>query len=94
MVRRTTLSRRSVRASVAAALAGGFMLGFLGSCDDRFVAFTTFFDPCGTILANCLPGSFEVNAAGVGAFCVDPTCTVPGTCGPGQALGTITDICP
>lgn len=94
MVRRTTLSRRSVRASVAAALAGGFMLGFLGSCDDRFVAFTRFVDPCRTILANCLPGSFEVNAAEIGDFCVDPTCTVPGGCGLGQALGTITDVCP
>ncbi len=94
MVRRTTLSRRSVRASVAAALAGGFMLGFLGSCDDRFVAFTRFVDPCVTIFANCSQGSFEVNAAGVGDFCVDPGCTVPGACGGAQPLGTITDVCP
>lgn len=70
------------------------ILGFLGSCDDRLIAVTRFVDPCGTFLANCDPGDFEVRRADVGDFCVDPTCTVPGQCGDGQPLGTITDICP
>ncbi len=74
---------------------GLFALGFLESCDDKLVQFTRFVDPCGTFLANCQPGDFQVNAAGVGDWCVDPTCTVPGQCGnAGPALGTITDICP
>lgn len=74
---------------------GLFMLGFIDSCDDRLVQFTQFVDPCGTFLANCQPGDFQTNAAGVHDWCVDPACTVPGQCGDdGPALGTITDICP
>jgi len=71
-----------------------FALGFLGNCDDLLVSVTQYVDPCGTILANCQPGDFATNAASVGDFCIDPSCTVPGACGNGQALGTITDICP
>ena len=72
-----------------------FQFGFLESCDDRLIQLTRQFDPCGTILANCNPGDFEVNRAGIGDFCVDPACTVPGQCGTGlQPIGTITDICP
>ena len=94
MPRLTTLSHRNVRASVAVVLAGGFMLGFLQSCDDRLIQLTRFIEPCGTIFTNCVPGGFEVNRADIGDFCVDPACTIPGQCEPGQALGTITDICP
>jgi len=68
--------------------------GFIESCDDRVVSLTRYVDPCGTFLANCAPGEFEVRRADVGDYCVDPACTVPGLCGGGQPLGTITDICP
>ncbi|UCC30123.1 MAG: hypothetical protein JSU86_18235 [Phycisphaerales bacterium] len=75
-------------------LGGVFILGFLETCDNRLVQFTRYVEPCGTFLANCQPGDFEVNRADVGDFCVDPTCTVPGACGDDQPLGTITDLCP
>lgn len=89
------LGDRSWRTSMAILLLGGvFQLGFLDSCNDRLVEVTRFIEPCGTFLANCTPGSFQANAAEIGDFCVDPTCTVPGGCGPGQPLGTIRDICP
>ncbi len=73
---------------------GAAVPGFIGSCDDRLIAVTRYFDPCGTVLANCAPGDFEVNNAEVGDFCVDPACTVPGACDDLQPLGTITDVCP
>jgi len=73
---------------------GALIPGFIQSCDDTLIAVTRYVDPCGTILANCNPGDFEVNNADIGDYCVDPTCTVPGGCNNGQALGTITDICP
>ena len=85
---------RPVRVAMGTIATTVFIIGFLQSCDDRLIGLTRFIDPCGTILANCAPGDFEVNRADVGSFCVDPTCTVPGQCGEGQALGTITDICP
>ena len=75
-------------------LGGVFILGFLETCDNRLVQFTRYVDPCGTFLANCQPGDFEVNRADVGDFCIDPACTVPGACGDDQPLGTITDLCP
>lgn len=75
-------------------LGGVFILGFLETCDNRLVQFTRYVEPCGTFLANCQPGDFEVNRAEVGDFCVDPACTVPGACGDYQPLGTITDLCP
>ncbi len=69
--------------------------GFIGSCDDRLIALTRYFEPCGTVFGNCLPGEFETRRADVGDFCIDPACTVPGQCpDQGQPLGTITDICP
>lgn len=72
-----------------------FQLGFVNSCDDRFVQLTRFFDPCGTFLANCTPGSFQANAANIGDFCVDPSCTIPGGCGNTvPPLGTQRDLCP
>ena len=94
---RNNVARRTCRRrAVAAAMVGTLMqLGWLGNLNDKFVGCTAYFDPCGTILANCAPGDFITNAADVGDFCVDPACTVPGQCaGEGQALGTITNICP
>lgn len=73
---------------------GFFVASWISSCDNRLVNLTAYLDPCGTILANCTPGSFITNRADVGDYCIDPTCTVPGQCGTGQALGTITDLCP
>ena len=95
ITRRTGFSfaRRFIR--FAAVFAGGAALpAFFESCDDRLIGLTRYLDPCGTILANCAPGDFVVNAADVGDYCVDPACTVPGLCDPGPALGTITDVCP
>lgn len=88
--------KRKIWRTQLAVLATGsvFQLGLLDGCNDLLVGITRQFDPCGTILANCNPGDFEVRAANPGDFCVDPACTVPGQCGGGQPLGTITDICP
>lgn len=69
-------------------------LGFMESCNNRLTNATAYVDPCGTVLGNCTPGSFITNAAEVGDYCIDPSCTVPGQCGTGQPLGTITRICP
>jgi hypothetical protein len=90
------LFRRRVTRRVCAVVAAGLFQigGFVESCDDRVAQVTRYFDPCGTILANCAPGDFQVRAADVGDYCVDPACTVPGQCGGGQPLGTITRICP
>lgn len=88
---------KGTRRLVAATLAGTTfsVLGFIDSCDDRLISISRYVDPCGTILANCVPGELETSRAEVGDFCVDPACTVPGQCLPaGQALGTITDLCP
>ena len=91
--RRSNFGSRLVR--LATVVGSGVMLpAFLDSCDETLINLTRYVDPCGTILANCNPGDFVVNNAEVGDYCVDPTCTLPGGCGDGQALGTITDICP
>ena len=84
------------RAAIAATFLGSAasVLGFLDSCSDRLTNVTRYVDPCGTILGNCFPGEIQTEAAAVGDYCVDPACTVPGQCGAGQALGTITDLCP
>jgi len=90
---RPTFARRFIR--FATLLGSGVALpGFLDSCDNRLIGVTRYFDPCGTILANCAPGDFEVNRAAVGDYCIDPACTVPGACNDDQPLGTITDVCP
>lgn len=69
--------------------------GFVEGCDETLIEVTRIFDPCGTFLANCTPGSFETNAAPIGDYCVDPSCIVPGGCGNvDPPLGTIRDICP
>ena len=94
MIVRNADAPRRVLAFVALVSCGAFSFGFVDSCDDRLIEATRFVDPCGTFLANCAPGDFEVNAAEVGDFCVDPACTVPGQCDDIQPLGTITDLCP
>lgn len=69
--------------------------GFLGACDSRLIELTQYFDPCGTILANCTPGSFQANAADIGDYCIDPICTVPGGCDQvDPPLGTQRELCP
>jgi len=88
------LRRRIVRWAWASVVVGIIPVGLVESCDQKAAQFTRYFDPCGTILGNCNPGDFQVRAADVGDFCVDPACTVPGQCGGGQPLGTITRICP
>ena len=93
LTRRPGFARRLVRFTVLLG-SGAAAPGFIESCDDRLVAVTRYFDPCGTILANCAPGDFEVNRAEVGDYCVDPACTVPGACNDLQPLGTITNVCP
>lgn len=85
---------RRIRRIAGITLGGLFLLGFLETCDNRLIGLTRVIDPCGTLLANCQPGDFEVNRAAVGDFCVDPACTVPGQCNDDQPLGTITDVCP
>lgn len=75
-------------------LAAIIPVGFIESCDDRLANWSAYVDPCGTVLGNCTPGTFQVRAADVGDYCIDPSCTVPGQCGTGQPLGTITRICP
>lgn len=90
------------RAGFAVLIASGALtFGFIDSCDDRLIGATRFVDPCATFLGNCAPGEFEVNAAAVGDYCVDPACTVPGQCAllgmpnqPWPPLGTITELCP
>lgn len=87
--------RRAFRKVVAGTLLAGIIpVGFLESCNNRLTSATQYVDPCGTILGNCTPGSFQTSAADVGDYCIDPACTVPGQCGGGQPLGTITRICP
>lgn len=87
--------RRAFRGLVTGTLLAGIIpVGFLESCNNRLTGATQYFDPCGTILGNCQPGFFQTSAADVGDYCIDPSCTVPGLCGTGQPLGTITRICP
>ena len=93
ITRQTSYARRFTR--IATLLASGAAVpSFVESCDDRLTNLTRYIDPCGSIFANCAPGDFEVNAADVGDYCVDPACTVPGACSNQQPLGTITDVCP
>jgi len=93
MLSNASVRRNRWRMAATLVLGGGFALSFLDSCNDRLVNLATIFDPCGTVLANCNPGDFQTLNAPVGDFCVDPSCTVPGQCGTGQALGTIRQIC-
>ena len=69
MLRKNPAPRKFVGLALVAA--GAILPGFVQSCDDRLIAITRYADPCGTILANCNPGDFEVFAADVGDYCVD-----------------------
>ncbi len=70
----------------------GLALGALGlvalvavGCSTQVEWLATRFDPCGTILANCAPGSFQLQFAdGIPDYRVDPTCTIPGACADGD----------
>ncbi len=80
---------------LALVASGAMCFGMLESCENRLITLTDYVDPCGTILGDCNPGDFQVGAAQVGDYCIDPACTVPGQCdNEGQPLGTITDLCP
>ena len=70
-------------------LGGGMSLGFVESCDDRLIQVTRFFDPCGTILANCLPGQLAAQQAPTGDSCF--LCSRPGTCDGDQPFLNICD---
>ena len=94
MVFRRVHGRRAKQIVAATFLSGVFFLGLIDSCDDRLVALTTYFDPCGTILSNCEPGFFQGQEAGIGNPCWDPTCTVPGGCSDEIPLGATYDLCP
>jgi len=90
--RRTGFALRFVR--FALVIGSGVVLpGFVDNCNDLLVNLTRYVDPCGTFLANCAPGSFAVNAAEVGDYSVDCTCTVPGACNNGIPFDVITRIC-
>ena len=95
-MRNESMRRRWRRRIIGMGMVGTcFQFGFIGNLNDKFINCTQYFDPCGTILANCQPGDFITNAADIGDFCVDPTCTIPGGCGNvGPPLGTTTDVCP
>ena len=77
--------QRRLKVILALLIGGGIQLGFVESCDDRLIGATKVFDPCGTVLGNCLPGSFETNAADIPSRCVDPACVIPGAC-PGSEI--------
>ncbi len=82
---------------MAAALfvGGAVQLSIINACEDTLVGFTRIFDPCGTVLSNCAPGSFYSNDVEIGsaeARCWDPACTIPGQCD-APPLGTIRDPC-
>jgi hypothetical protein len=52
-------------------------------CGTQVEWLATRFDPCGTILSNCAPGSFRLQFVdSLPDYRVDPTCTIPGACGP------------
>lgn len=87
--------RRRVIGWAAIVGSGAIVPQFLDSCNDRLVGLTNFFDPCGTFLANCAPGSFATNNSALGDPCIDPECSVPGQCLTGTpSLGTLLDLCP
>ncbi len=88
----TGFARRIIR--FALVIGGGTVLpNFFESCGDYLINVTRYVDPCGTFLANCAPGSFAVNAADVGDYDIDCTCTVPGACNNGIPFDVIMQIC-
>lgn len=84
---------KSTKVKIALLVVGG-AFQFIESCDDRLLTITRFVDPCGTILANCQPGDFQIFGAGLNNPCIDPTCTVPGGCDQdGPPLGVTNRLC-
>lgn len=86
---------RLVKLGVLFGVATVYQAFSLAGCDRAFVDLTRIFDPCGTVLANCAPGSFYANTVEVGSYeahCFDPTCTLPGQCGE-ILLGAFQDPC-
>jgi len=75
------------RLLMRAALLSGCVFALISStqCEWMFERF----DPCGTILGNCEPGSFQLQFADVPDFDFDPTCTIPGQCVEGAEEGTV-----
>ena len=73
-------SSKSIRRRVlltGAVLSGTVFLPFGTQCE----WLVTRFDPCGTVLANCTPGSFQLQfVEDIPDLRVDPTCTIPGGC--------------
>ena len=95
MIRRISANRRFWTGSAVVLAGMAFQFGWVGTCNDRFMNATEYVDPCGTILGNCEPGDFQVYNADIGDYCVDPACTVPGSCGnEDQPLGTTRNLCP
>lgn len=62
-----------------------FQLGLVSGACDRAANLTQYVDPCGTILADCFPGQFQLYASDVPNYELDPTCTIPGLPGCGAA---------
>lgn len=99
-MRLTATSRlaRGMRRTVIL-LAGGALplFGPIESCSQTLTGLTQYVDPCGTVFANCLPGSILANNVPIGseaAQCLDPTCTIPGACTPGTpVLGSVRPVC-
>ncbi len=71
-----TASRRKHYLAAAVMMTGCLFFSLGGACEMA----TNYFDPCGTIFANCDPGSFQLQFADVPDWSVDPTCTIPGGC--------------
>ena len=77
MLVRAQIRQRAKRLMLAGvALMCGFTFLYIPSCK----GILTTFDPCGTILGNCTPGTFDLLFADVPDYNVDPTCTIPGGC--------------
>lgn len=74
-----SLNKRAFR--LLAAVTGPLVMFQLlsGACD-KLGNLTRWVDPCGTVLADCFPGQFELAASDVPNYRLDPTCTIPGGC--------------
>ncbi len=76
-------NRASKLVKLGVLLCAGTVYQFAG-CESAFIDLTRVFDPCGTVFANCAPGSFFANTVEIGSYeahCFDPACTLPGQCG-------------
>jgi hypothetical protein len=95
MIRRNLIVRRRWIGLAVLVACGATQFGIISGCNNLLLGTTDYFDPCGTILGNCEPGDFQVYNSGPGAYCIDPTCTIPGQCeNEGPPLGTLYDLCP